>query len=359
MLARASAARSEPEAQEIWRTAVRLDPTAGTPLLGLAQGTDDRQRADLLVQSAVALQPSNPQVLKQAAAYWIQRGEADKAIGAWSAALTADPRERQAIFPLFLKLFEDERTRGLLAHYADRPPTWWDGYFQEVAESASDVETVRSLYVLRRTGSAVPLSDAERAAYVTRLRKEGMSTEAYIAWVNGLDDTHRRLLGLVNNGGFEADPVPNGWDWYLSPTKNLVIELAATHGADGRRALHLAFRGFDRDFRHVHQDLFLEPGTYRLTGMARPNGLKTSGGLKWAVECESRGRTTRIAETERFLGSSPWQPFDLRFEIPGDCGQPVLRLVGAVRVSGDRRIDGSLWFDTLRIQRLEAPPEQP
>ncbi len=278
-------------------------------------------------------------------------------MAAWSDALRADPGQRDALYPILMKLIEDERTRVLLADYAKEPPAWWDEFFRHVARRAIETDTVRGAYGLRRVPGAAPLTQIEREAYVERLRKDGLTTEAYLTWVNGLDQERRQFLGLLNNGSFEAEPTGIGWDWRVRSTKQLLAETAETYGTDGLRALHLVFRGFDDRLSHVSQELFLEPGRYRLSGKARPNGLKTSGGLQWVVDCAMGDRTTRLAESERFLGSSQWESFELDFEIPGDCVRPVLRLTSAVRVSTDRRIDGSIWFDALRIQRLAALAE--
>lgn len=358
-LGAAQAQQSAPASQGTWRTLLRLDPANSTALIGLAQTLDDRQQADALIAAATALNPSNPTALKQAGIYWLRHDALERATAAWSAAMAADPGVRPALYPLMLKLFEDPGTRALIAPYIAKPPVWWDGFFGTVASSAPDIETVRKLAALRRSTSTVAFSEKERAAYVARLRSEGLMTEAYLTWVDGLDDVHRQRLGPLNNGSFESEPLPDGWDWQFKSSDNLVVELVETVGAHGRRALHLAFRGFEDNLKNVYQDLFLEPGAYRLTGMVRPSGLKTTGGLQWAVDCWSPGRNVRIAETERFVGSSAWQTFALNFAIPADCIRPVLRLVAAVRVAGDRRIEGGIWFDSLSIQRREVPSSRP
>jgi len=275
-------------------------------------------------------------------------------MAAWSRAMEADPQETGELYKILQRVFEDPRTRPLINPYALKPPAWWDGFFRHIASTTVDAETVRALFAARRAPGAAPLCLIEREAYIARLRKEGLSTEAYLVWVNGLDAAQRQGLGLINNGGFENEPSGQGWDWVLLPNKNLIIETASTHGGEGRRALHLSFRGFDQPFGHVSQELFLESGWYRLSGRVRPNGLKTTGGLQWAIDCTDGLKTTRLATTERVLGASQWEDFELEFEIPTQCARPVLRLVGAVRTSTDRRIEGSIWYDALRIQRL--PP---
>jgi hypothetical protein len=68
-----------------------------------------------------------------------------------------------------------------------------------------------------------------------------------------------------------------------------------------------------------------------------------TGRLQWAVDCAVQGTTSRLASSDRFLGAGPWEPFALNLAVPAECVRPVLRLVGAVRVSSDQRMDGSVW----------------
>ena len=355
--ATAAQSNGEEAAREAWSNLLLSNPASAEALLGLGPNIADDARQDALVEVATTLASSSPAHLKRAALHWVEREEPERAMAAWSDALLADPGERDALYPILMKLVEDERTRVLLADYAKGPPAWWDEFFRHVARTAIETDTVRGAYGLRRVPGAAPLTQIEREAYVERLRKDGLTTEAYLTWVNGLDQERRQFLGLLNNGSFEAEPTGIGWDWRVRSTKQLLAETAETYGTDGLRALHLVFRGFDDRLSHVSQELFLEPGRYRLSGKARPNGLKTSGGLQWVVDCATGDRPTRLAESERFLGSSQWESFELDFEIPGDCARPILRLTSAVRVSTDRRIDGSIWFDALRIQRLAALAE--
>ena len=343
-------------ASEAWAQLLRLNPGSSDAVLGLAATRPDAERGDALVEQATALSASSPTSLKRAALHWLEREQPQRAMAAWSDALLADPGEGATLYPVLLKVLEDDRTRGLLAPYAMEPPAWWEGFFQYASKNAHDVDTVRGLSGLRRAPGAPPLSPVERESYVERLRKDGLTTEAYLVWVNGLDEPRRLSLGLINNGSFETPPSGVGWDWRIRSTRHLLAETAETYGTDGARALHLVFRAFNEPLSHISQELFLQPGAYRFSGKARPNGLKTSGGLQWVVDCAMGETRSRLGESERFLGSSQWEPFDFAFEVPEGCERPVLRLIAAVRVSTDRRIDGSIWFDALRIQRVNQPP---
>jgi len=348
-------AETEPQAAAAnLRLALKGDPADAQALMLLA--SLEPEASDALVAESLRLAPANPEILKEAGVHWLKRKELPRAVDSFSRAMIADSAQAEQLNPVFLKLLEDPQTRELLTPLAKDPPPWWNRFFREVANSAADLETVRSLFSMRKNGSSVPLSEVERDTYVDRLRRDKQFTEAYLTWVNGLDETKRKMLGLLNNGSFEMEPSNRGYDWRLQVSPNLVAETAETYGTVGNRALHLVFRGFDARFAHVSQDLFLDAGSYRLSGQARPDGLKSSGGLIWRVACESRSQTRGLAESERFLGTSQWETFTLNFTVPPDCERPVLRLVGAVRTPLDQRIEGSIWFDALSIRRLETLP---
>ena len=352
-LARGQASQEPETAASTLRLALKGDPTNPEALMLLASLEPDATRSDALVAAALRVSPSNPEILKQAGVHWMKRGELPRAVESFSRAMIADPDQAKQLNTVFIKLLEAPQTRDLVIPLAKDPPPWWDRFFREAAKNA-DLETVRGLFAMRKAESSVPLSDIEREIYVERLQRDRQYTEAYLTWVNGLDEVRRQTLGLLNNGSFEVEPSNRGYDWRLGNNRNLVAETAETYGTEGKRALHLVFRGFDARFGHVSQDLFLDPGTYRLSGRARPDGLKSSGGLQWRVLCKTSDESSVLAESERFLGNSQWEDFTLDFTVPPECEQPILRLVGAIRSPLDQRLEGSIWFDGLSIRRVQA-----
>jgi len=68
---------------------------------------------------------------------------------------------------------------------------------------------------LRRKSKRVPITEVERKSYFTRLRREGLTAQAYLVRVNGLSHTQPRNLGLLHNGGFEIEPGNWGFDWHI------------------------------------------------------------------------------------------------------------------------------------------------
>jgi hypothetical protein len=114
------------------------------------------------------------------------------------------------------------------------------------------------------------------------------------------------------------------------------------------------FNNFEQRFAHLAQRLFLQPGTYRFSGLARVDRLKTEGGVRWRIQCHGQGNAL-LGEGGVFLGRAEWGEFSVDFEVPErNCDTQDLRLVSAGRHNFELPIDGTLWFDDLRIQRTDG-----
>ena len=330
------------------------NPADARPLIamaGVAQAQGDQARADALVKAAAQLTPSDPRIHLQAAGYWASRGDLVSAMQQWSLALQADPQARDKVFPILLALAEDPRARPAFQPFASEPPSWWTPFFAEVAKRALDEETVRLLYAARRESPQAPITEPERQSYVSRLTKHGRITEAYVEWVNGLSRAQRAQLGLLHDGGFELEPTNSGFDWHLRSTPNALVDRAYTFGVDGDKALHVLFKRQVSRFAGVHQPLFLDPGSYRLTGRVRTESLETQGGLKWTLRC-LQPEVKDLGESERFLGSNQWRDFGFDFQVPESCRLQEIQLVSAGKRDFEHTMTGGAWFDRLAIRKL-------
>jgi hypothetical protein len=265
--------------------------------------------------------------------------------------LRTRPETAARLFPLLLRLAENPATQPLLQPLLADPPEWWDRFFAHAAAKATRPETAVFLYQNRNRRGALPVADEQRA-YLDRLWKESRWLEAYLAWLNGLDERQIKALGNVYNGGFEAPVTHLGFDWRMSAPRGTTVETLETYGARGDRALQVSFNGQRVRFQHVLQYLFLEAGRYQLQGRGRPDGLKTERGLRWRVRCV--GAATFLAESEPFVGSDDWRSFAVDFTIPDQgCPAQLLRLELDGRVELEFEARGDAWFDDLAIARLE------
>lgn len=348
-------AASEPvEAGRLLRAAAWADPTDALVYLTLAElwtRFGRRAAAVGLVEIADALGPLRGSALIRSADFWLGQERLDRALARWRMLLRTRPGTAAQLFPLLLRLAENPATQPLLQPLLADPPEWWDSFFAHAAAKATQPETVVFLYQNRNRRGALPAVDEQRA-YLDRLWRENRWLDAYLAWLNGLDERQTRALGQVYNGGFEAPITHLGFDWRMSAIRGATVEAIETYGARGEKALHVRFDGERVRFQHVAQYLFLDTGRYRLQGRGRPDGLKAERGLRWRVYCV--GARALLAESEPFVGSDEWRSFAVDFAIPEQgCPAQLLRLELEGRVELDFEAQGGVWFDDLVIVRQD------
>ena len=342
---------SEPaKAEHLLRAAAWANPTDALVYLTLADlwAKAERQAAAVrLVEIADALGPLRSPALARSAQFWLEQERPDRALARWRMLLRTRPETAAQLFPLLVRLAENPAARPLLQPLLADPPEWWDRFFVHATTKATQSETVVFLYQKRNRHGALPVLEEQRA-YLDRLWKENRWLEAYLAWLNGLDERQTKVLGHVYNGGFEAPVTHLGFDWRMSSPRGATVETIETYGTRGGRALHVSFNGERVRFQHVFQYLFLEAGRYRLQGRGRPDSLETERGLRWRVRCS--GANTILAESEPFVGADEWRNFAVEFTIPDQgCPTQLLRLELDGRVELDFEAQGGVWFDDLAI----------
>jgi len=254
-----------------------------------------------------------------------------------------------------LSWIEDGKLGSSLNAVTRQPPAWWEAFFVYAADNTSRIETLDILYNSRQK-SSVPLTENERTIYVNRLKKAGLWSEAFLAWLNGLGPAGLRYIGQPYNGSFEASLSQSGFGWNVVKSSGAIVETDHTFGNKEGRALHLVFQGEQSSFKHFFQTLFLAPSQYRLSGRARPDSLITTGGLRWRMRCISdKNNKVKefIGESERFLGVGQWRSFNFEFEVPAEgCKGQLLRLEAVGKNKTDYILTGEIWFDSIAIERL-------
>jgi len=341
----------------LFAQAYAANPTAPEPLIAVAALYLEAGRvddADALMRIADQLAPVNPRTQQQIALYWDQRGDTGAALQHLSKSMTADRSLRQESFPVILRLAEEPALRALLEPIALETPQWWPAFFRYAVQNADSTDVVRYLMDLRRRTGSDQITQDERKAYQNRLLRDGYPAEAYLSWLNTLEREAREELGLLFNGGFELPLRNSGFGWQTRRHKQLNIRPLRTLGGKGTQSLMVRFSNFEGRFHHLAQRLFLQPGTYRLMGVARVDGLKTEGGVRWRLACLGDSREV-LGQSKIFLGRSEWEDFSFDFAVPDSgCETQDLRLVSAGRHAFELDFDGLLWFDNLRIERTEG-----
>ncbi len=347
---------SDPEeAEALLRRSIALNPGDADPMESLARlllQTDRVPQADRLMELAVERMPANKGVRLRAADYWVARGQLDRALVNWAAVLELDGAQGKRIYPLFMRLAENPSTLGVFRGLMQSPPSWWDDFFAYLAANARRLETVVNVATLRHA-TETPLSARERAVLVERLQKDQQWPEAYLVWINGLDQKQRRYLGSVFDGGFELPPGEGGFFWHFPEHKSWVMRRKHTYGGEGERSLHILYKGEPTPVNQVYQYLLLGKGKYLFQLRLRVDRLRIPTGLRWVVRCAG-GDQRILGAMSPLVGASDWEMQQFSFDVPDsrDCRGQMLRL--EISDSGAERpvVEGEVWFDRISIRKL-------
>lgn len=347
----------KPEQAVPWlQKAIAGNPADARPLTDLARlraQVGDEALADDMMEAAHRLMPVEPSVQRNIGLYWLERGEIVKGIGHLATAMSGNSALYEDYFPLLMAAAETPELHEALEPLALEPPLWWSRFYRHVARHAESADTLGVLVQLREKSQTYPLEDSEREQYLQRLRRDGRVGDAYLQWMNHLEPAALQELGYVFNGSFERPLSNSGFGWFSSVPRNAGFHITdgTTYGVVGQRALRLSFSGKRARFQHLYQYLFLGPGTYEVSGMARPDGLKARRGLEWRVYCTS-GSSGLLGNSLHLVGAGDWRRFAFTIEVPQECTGQLLRLHSAGNRAVDHELEGGIWFDDIKIKRL-------
>lgn len=172
---------------------------------------------------------------------------------------------------------------------------------------------------------------------------------------SGFDEEtkQRSAVGRITDGGFEGriDPEkPFPFGWVIGPGERPRIGVSLEHRREGGQSLAIAFSSpTGRDFRPVAQTVAVESGrAYEFEAFYRSD-LDASATLRWEIVDAAGGEvlaTTEAVEPE----AAGWRRLTARFETPETGEGVIVRLVREECTSADCSINGTVWFDALKLE---------
>ncbi len=260
-------------------------------------------------------------------------------------------RGQSQLFPAVAALIPEPQSRAILIRFlGDRAPPWREEFLRWLAAQPGAVDALAAVFAPLRNATQ-PLTAVERSAWIDGLIRAGDASQAYGLWAVDLSPERRGALGNVYDGGFELTPDNAGFGWQFNRVAGATIRQEATPGAINAQALLVEFHDQRVPFEHVRQTLVLPVSRYALSGRVRVDDLRNERGLQWVLRCPNG---TELGATTRFNGNSAWRSFTLEFTIPAtDCTLQTLMLRLDARIKPEQMIGGRIWFDGLRIQRLD------
>jgi hypothetical protein len=261
------------------------------------------------------------------------------------------------VVPILARIAEDKGSAGLIKKALAGAPPWRDQFFQMLPASITDARTPLDLLLALRT-SATPPSPQDINRYLNFLVQHKMYELSYYTWLQFLPAEELRNAGLLYNGGFEIAPSGSPFDWIMPQGSGVTVDIESRPDADSGNALLLNFQYGRVEYAGVTQLIMLAPGRYHFTGRFKGE-LVGPRGLKWRIAC-AETRSDRLAEGPMINGRVPsWSDTGFDFTVPAqNCRAQYLSLELDARMASESFVNGSLWFDDLKISRLASQPGQ-
>jgi hypothetical protein len=276
------------------------------------------------------------------------------AIGYADTLLRTRPQLVYQVMPTLGRIAETRDARGELKKLLARDPPWRLAFFANLPSAITDARTPLE-FLLDLKESPIPPAAAELRSYLDFLVTQKFYDLAYYTWLQFLSQEQLSKAGRLFNGGFESEPSGLPFDWILSRGSGSIVKIAARSDPSGGHALFMQFGPGRVEFPGVTQLLHLSPGSYELQGAYKVD-LMSQLGLQWRITCADN-QTPLNEDTEPFSGIDPrWNEFQISFIVPSGCLVQKLRLLSGARSASEKFMSGSVWFDDLKIVRVETPP---
>jgi tetratricopeptide (TPR) repeat protein len=321
-------------------------------LLGLiAERKGDQNNADALMRIASARtwrdQTTNEWLLNREA----HRGDYAHALPYADAMLRI--KNQPELFPVLASFTVDPRAFEALTAFLAASPPWRSWFLSELSARLANQTRLIQLYTALN-GSENPITKAELRPYLMRLVKDENFELAYQTWRATLPPPQRadRSYPFNRDFAFLVDGLP--FNWSLETTAGADIQIVSLGDSEKKRALLVEFAGARLRFANVKQLMLLPAGEYSFSGKLKTAELRTVRGLWWRIFC-ANGSENTLANTELVSGTMPWTDFMVKFQVPAmDCGAQWLQLEFPARIESERRIEGQVWYQDLRIAPATA-----
>jgi hypothetical protein len=348
------------EARSFAERALSSDPlnVRALRLLGqVAVIAGDRNMANRYMRAAAARSLGESQAVFAMLRDSFARKDYAQVIYYSDALLRKRPQLVGSVIPMLASMSEsdDRDAFGRIQSILAANPPWRRVFFANLLGAITDARTPLKLYMNLKDTKAGPTS-SDLSAYLGFLIDRGHRELAYYTWLQFLPPEQLSNVGYLANGGFDVPLSGFPFDWAITPGSGVTIDIMDRPDVDHDKALFIEFGPGRADFKGVSQLLMLAPGNYRVVGRLKGQ-LAGRRGVQWLVACA--GTRTPLGEGPMFLGSAPtWDEFDFTFTVPETyCRGQTLRLSLAARSASEQLVSGSVWYDDMRIERIDAAAE--
>jgi tetratricopeptide (TPR) repeat protein len=337
--------------------AVALRPGAWTHHATLAATLEMKgefEEAEDSFRKALELNPRNVTLLWLEGNYFLRRGNLDRATAAFRSAVELEPGRLDfaadrlhamgvSVEEIGEKLVPGNRIELLaylnfsLGQLEDDPgradALVWRTWTRWVEAPAQGYFSVNGIF-----------------PYIGRLVQQGRFDRAREVWRTGLHEAGLAEPGpaVVYNGGFETEALGGGFDWVMPKQEEVYCEYDRKTRFQGGASLRIDFAGESNPaFLGPRQTLILPVGTFRLSFVARSEGITSDQGIYLSLR--SLDDLRPLARSEPLRGTREWA----KIQCPFQTQRPVAAELAVMRDASEKfgsDLAGKVWIDDVKIE---------
>jgi tetratricopeptide (TPR) repeat protein len=339
----------DPEAIANLRNAVVLNPNNGQYWLDLAsmyQVSGKVREQNEAVQSALNAEPGNPEILAEAAQYFLAQGDSGRALPLFRKALAQNPQAADAVLPLCWRVTRDAKL--LLNTVIPDSPELELAFLRVLTEQR---ETSSADEVWQHLVSSHRSFDPELSFfyfdYLLREHEVGTFDRDWHELAD-LSPNLRAYLpadNLIVNAGFEEPLLNAGFDWRHEPVDHIAAAIDENVMHSGSHSLSLSYDGnpaYDAGWKEF---VSLPSGAdYEFSAWIKSENIISSSGPRVEITDAYSGASLLLSDD--VLDTHPWQEIRGTLRVPPDTRLVAVRIV---RAPADTRIQGRFWVDDMRL----------
>jgi len=346
--------RQEPEAAlPFFRSAVALNPHRASYWLDLSSayqllGRKDEQSSAL--ESAVAADPTTPEVAWQAAnLYWVE-GRPEKALQEFRVVAENDPYLVAAAVERCWEIRPDAAV--LVKNVLPRSADVYSAFLEFLI---SRNETSSAAHVWEQMAQLqAPVNRRYIFDYIRYLIDQKQIEQASRVWsdaanLSGLSPYQPSPVNLLVNGDFSLPILDGGFDWSYESVSGASLALDPTESHSGQRSLSIAFDGAGIQDAGIRQLVPVEPNSaYEFSAYFKSESIEGAGGPRFVMQDSFTG--TPYFTSDELKGAEFWKQAGGTFTTGPETRLLLLRVA---HIPAANAIRGRLWIDGVRLVKKQ------
>jgi tetratricopeptide (TPR) repeat protein len=165
---------------------------------------------------------------------------------------------------------------------------------------------------------------------------------------------------LLYNGDFGRPPLNSGFDWRVSGSPDLEIDLADPTGYQGSKCVRVEFPvGRDADYDLLSQLVRVEPNTrYELSAYLRSDSLTSESGPRLRAD-EIGCSDCPLRTSDPTVGSTPWHEVDVEFTTEPQTQAVKVSFWRPKEPTFSRDITGTVWLSDINLRAVNGSTSFP